>query len=238
MHHVNIAAMSNAQKTRKPVTAKGISPPAPPLRAYAGKSLDERRAERREKLLAAGLAVIGELGYSAATVKAVCAHAGLTERYFYESFENGEALLSAVYLQLVGELRQAVLTALASAPQQPRAMAMASLNAYFQFNRDPHSARILLVEILGVSPAVDALYRSATEEFAGIVRGISEPLVKDLPRANYDLGMVAYGLVGTLVHMAMHWHLGRYRQPLAVVTGSAMAIFDAVQSQWLQAAER
>lgn len=230
--------MVSAEKIRKRPSAKEISPVAAPLRAYRGMSLDERRAERREKLLAAGLAVIGELGYSAATVRAVCAEAGLTERYFYESFENGEALLSAVYLQLIGELRQAVLTALASAPQQPRPMAMASLNAYFQFNRNPHAARILLVEILGVSPAIDALYRSATEEFAGIVRGLAEPLVKDLARADYDLGLVAYGLVGTLVHMAMHWHLGRYRQPLATVTGSAMAIFDAVQSQWLQTAER
>lgn len=36
-------------------------------------------------------------GYRNATVKAVCEAAGLTERYFYESFSNSEELLVASF---------------------------------------------------------------------------------------------------------------------------------------------
>jgi AcrR family transcriptional regulator len=36
-------------------------------------------------------------GYRNTTVKAVCEAAGLTERYFYESFANSEALLVAAF---------------------------------------------------------------------------------------------------------------------------------------------
>lgn len=66
-----------------------------PARRYRGADADERRAQRRDQLIAAAVQVYGERGYQNATVKAVCEAAGLTERYFYESFANSEALLLA-----------------------------------------------------------------------------------------------------------------------------------------------
>jgi AcrR family transcriptional regulator len=75
-----------------------------PARAYAGRSADDRRAERRTRLLAAGRRAWGEAGLSAVTVRGVCALAGLTDRYFYESFANREALVLAVADQLRDEM--------------------------------------------------------------------------------------------------------------------------------------
>ena len=66
-------------------------------RSYRGQSQEQRRAERRSRLVAGAIAVYGERGYHQATVKAVCEAAGLTERYFYESFANSEALLIDSY---------------------------------------------------------------------------------------------------------------------------------------------
>ncbi len=43
-------------------------------------------------------------GYRHATAKAVCAAAGLTERYFYESFANGEELLRHCFLAVEDDL--------------------------------------------------------------------------------------------------------------------------------------
>jgi AcrR family transcriptional regulator len=57
-------------------------------RNYAGLSADERRLARRERLIEGAIRAYGELGYRNTTVKAVCEAAGLTERYFYESFAN------------------------------------------------------------------------------------------------------------------------------------------------------
>jgi AcrR family transcriptional regulator len=74
-----------------------MTPEPTSSRAYRGVSTEQRRAERRAKLIDAAIAVYGERGYRQATVKAVCEAAGLTERYFYESFENSEALLVASF---------------------------------------------------------------------------------------------------------------------------------------------
>src|SRR5882757_8998724 len=70
---------------------------SPPDRRYRGSSAEERRAQRREQFLRAAVRVYGEEGYRRATVRAVCEAAGLTERYFYESFANSEALLVASF---------------------------------------------------------------------------------------------------------------------------------------------
>src|ERR1700734_2808287 len=77
---------------------------APTTRRYRGSPPDERRAERRCQLLRAAIEVYGKRGYRRATIKAVCAAAGLTERYFYESFANSEMLLAACYDAVTREL--------------------------------------------------------------------------------------------------------------------------------------
>ena len=54
-------------------------------RAYGGTPADVRIRERREKLLAAAYEIIGTRGFRAATVRAVCAESGLSQRYYYEA---------------------------------------------------------------------------------------------------------------------------------------------------------
>ncbi len=66
-------------------------------RHYAGQSAEARALARRDRLIEAAVGVYGAQGYRNATVKAVCEAAGLTERYFYESFDNSEALLVAAF---------------------------------------------------------------------------------------------------------------------------------------------
>ena len=74
-------------------------------RTYAGESLSERTARRRQQFLDAGLQVFGTTGYRTATVRQLCKQAGLTDRYFYESFASTEDLLVAVYEREFDELR-------------------------------------------------------------------------------------------------------------------------------------
>ena len=60
-------------------------------------TLEQRTAERRERFLEAGLNIFGNEGFHAATVRKICKEAGLTDRYFYESYSSMEALLIEVY---------------------------------------------------------------------------------------------------------------------------------------------
>jgi len=67
-----------------------------PVRSYGGKSAEERAEDRRLRLVEATITVLAEHG-GATTMTAICAEAGLTERYFYESFAHrDDALLAAL----------------------------------------------------------------------------------------------------------------------------------------------
>lgn len=200
-------------------------------RSYGGASADERTAERRIRLLDAGLKVFGSVGYHAATVRAICAEAGLTERYFYESFSNSEDLLCAVYSRIIAELNQRVQAAVVAAPRDPEAIARAALKTYFDACRDPQIARVMLVEILGVSPRVDHLYQKAMNDFANLIRMVTMSLYTESPRNALDTEMLSAGMVGAVVQIAMRWTLGGYKQSQETVVDSAYAIFVAVNRQ-------
>jgi AcrR family transcriptional regulator len=77
-------------------------------RRYGGKTATERRDERRERLLDAGLELFGTDGFAAVTIEALCAEAGLNPRYFYEQFATREELLGAVYERHVVAVLQTV----------------------------------------------------------------------------------------------------------------------------------
>jgi len=66
-------------------------------RIYGGLSLEDRKKQRREQFLQAGINVFGTSGFRSATVRSLCKEAKLTDRYFYESYGNLENLLKAVY---------------------------------------------------------------------------------------------------------------------------------------------
>lgn len=103
-------------------------PHAPVGRPYGGRTQADRMSERRRRFIDAGIQVFGQHGYRAATVRGLCAQAGLTDRYFYESFESVQALLEAVYLHQVGRLRLGLRQMLAP-PQLPDASAPADTSA-------------------------------------------------------------------------------------------------------------
>lgn len=192
----------------------------------------QRQAQRRQQLLAAGLAVIGTVGFHAATVKAVCAEAGLTERYFYESFANGEALLRAVYAQQTQALQARVQAALARSAPQPHTLAATALHEYFATLQNPAIARVTLFEVLGVSPAVDADYREVMDHFAAVIAAITRSLNPPTSTSPGHEALVSAGLVGAVVQIGMRWTLSGYREPLETVVASAMTIYGAVAQSW------
>lgn len=140
-------------------------------RLYGGESHAERAARRRQQFLDAGLQVFGTTGYRTATVRQLCKQAALTDRYFYESFDNTEDLLVAVYTTHFAALAHSVQTAVAQGliAGDPMAAVHAGLEAVFQMVEDPRVARACWLEILGVSPRVDAVYCDTFERFAQLL---------------------------------------------------------------------
>ncbi|WP_051470976.1 TetR/AcrR family transcriptional regulator [Patulibacter minatonensis] len=120
-------------------------------RRYGGRSTEERRAERRARLLDAALDVVGTRGWAEATMTEICRVAGLTERYFYESFRTREALYGALLDDLDRELRAAAFDAIAAGALEPVARVEVATRAIVGlYVGDPRRGRAALVEGIGV----------------------------------------------------------------------------------------
>ena len=102
----------------------------PTPRRYRGISAEERRAARRRQLLDAALEIAGTRGVERTTMTAICSEAGLTERYFYESFDARDQLLLALVDEIAEQVRTAVLTALSDTEGDTAARAHAALAAF------------------------------------------------------------------------------------------------------------
>jgi len=196
-----------------------MRPESPPARAYRGISPEERRAQRRSQLIAAAADVYGERGYRQATVKAVCSAAGLTERYFYESFENSEALLIACFNAVTYSVYQEISAAAKAAGRSRTARARAMLHTYFTaLKREPRSARVFLVEIRGVSRAVDEAFDAALRV---IGRGVAAAVA---PPGAQDDELLQAGVVGGVIHIALRWIQQDYQPSIDEVTGTALRL--------------
>lgn len=103
---------------------------AVPERPYRGVQASDRLADRRERLLAAGLDVLGARELTELTVRGICQRAGVASRYFYESFADKDELVAAVFDRVVGDLATSTQAAVAAVPyaEQTRA-GMANLVA-------------------------------------------------------------------------------------------------------------
>src|SRR5689334_2593599 len=150
-------------------------PAAPVRRHFRGVSPEERQAQRRERLVEAGLDAFGARGFHGVGVRDVCALAKLTERYFYESFENREALFLAVYQEAARRIRVAVATAHAKAEPSPSAFARSGLEATLRsFRDDPRLARILLLEVFAVGSAIGEARFDVSQAFADDIAAIAK----------------------------------------------------------------
>ena len=71
--------------------------PAPPPSRNSAPRVSKRRAETREKLLAAAADVFAERGFGRATVEEICEHAGFSRGAFYSNFDSLDELFFALY---------------------------------------------------------------------------------------------------------------------------------------------
>ena len=94
---------------------------------------------------------------------------GLTERYFYESFANSEALLAASYQAVTSVLLEDARGGRRGDARRSGDRVRAILARYFQaLANDPRSARLFLVEIAGVSGELDRIFAASLEAFGAL----------------------------------------------------------------------
>ena len=201
----------------------------PPTRPYRGTAAEQRVTDRRERLIQAGIDVFGTTGYRGATIRAICASAGLTKRYFYESFTDSEALLLACYERAAEQIHAAMVRAVTEAPPNLTDQVHAALVGYFSaIDNDQRLARITLLEILGVSPAVDAAYRYQTERFAASVVLLAGQAFATSPLPPMQRHLVAQGIIGAITTIATQWLLAERHAPRTQLVAATSVLVLAV----------
>ncbi|HEX2133042.1 MAG TPA: TetR/AcrR family transcriptional regulator [Actinophytocola sp.] len=178
-------------------------------RTYGGRSAADRRAERRERLLHAGLELFGTTGYAAASIEKLCTQAGVSTRNFYEEFTSREDLLTALHDRIIEQAFQAVLKALSDGDDAPlRERFELAVRAFITTTAsDPRWARLSYVEIIGVSDAVERHRIAWRQRWAEFLVAEAERAVargEAAPRS-FQLGAVA--LIGSVNELVHHWSI-------------------------------
>jgi AcrR family transcriptional regulator len=189
-------------------------------RVYGGMSAAERRDERRQRLIDAGLELFGTRGVAAVGIVDICAEAGLIKRYFYENFSSIDELATAVFEQVTDRLVEQVVPAIIAGGGDPRPALTAYLRGALA---DPRIARLLAVE--GKTGALtrygDGFATRAVElwfAFSPVVEG----------RDEVALRLRAYAFAGALSQVCLAWHDGVLDLTVDQVIDELVEVFHAL----------
>lgn len=175
--------------------------------------------------------LFGTIGFAAATIEHISARAGLSKRYFYESFPDTEALLLACYEQCANEIHDAMVSAVAETPGSLSDQLRAALTGYFTaIDADQRRARITLLEILGVSIAIDEAYAAQTARFANSVEALAGEVFSASGLPKPQLHVIGQGIIGAITTIATQWLLEHRKRPRAQLIEAShvlvLAVFD------------
>ena len=193
-------------------------------RPYAGRSPDERRQQRRQRLLDAGLQVFGTVGYDEATITLLCGTARVGTKAFYDEFPSREALLLAVATDIVAAAAVHLEQALVAAPRDLEQRVRAGLTAYIGFlTEDERRVRIAYREIR-VAP-LEAERQFASAAFAALVNEqVAELGISGHARDNLLLALALTGGVGELLN---HWTAAVDKPPIERLVTELTRLFVA-----------
>lgn len=186
-------------------------------RVYGGQSALERQEERRQRLIEAGLDLFARQGYLNTSIEEICAAAAISTRNFYEQVDGREGLLVQLHDIANSRAHQAVVDALATAPEDDvlRRVDVAVHAFVTAMTADPRWARIAYVEVVGISAVVEKRRHAWMNRFAQLLTAEADTLADRglAPRREHELTAVA--LVGAIDHLIVHWQAAPPRRRIA-----------------------
>jgi len=172
------------------------------MRDYDGKTAAERVAERRERLIDAGVELFGERGYAATSIRSVLQQSGLRDRYFGESFADRDSLLAAVYSRLIDEEISRCAAAIdktSGGTEGARAMIDTITRS---FEKNPGKARIKSREVLSGGPVAREQRRAGLRRLAQLVADLL-PVSTALNRS--DVLLLGLSIVAAADELLLTW---------------------------------
>ncbi len=196
---------------------------APSDRVYGGVPAEERRAQRRAQLLAAGLDLLAERSAADLTVGDICARAGLSKRYFYEQFDGLDAFTDALMNDAVERLTAAVF---GDAPPDGVGSARARLASFVrEITSDRRLARLVFVETFGVGSLGRhrhaLVHRSVALLLDDFLSPEQSPIADDTDRR-----LAAYSLAGATSELLVAWTEGEIDASPDVLVDHLTQLFE------------
>lgn len=201
---------------------------------YRGVSADERRAQRRRRLLDAALDIVGTLGWSSATVRGICERAKVGPRFFYESFADTDELLGTLHDELLDTGLREALGAMAGVPADLRARTEVSFRAMIHYlTDDPRRARVLFAEAYGSETLMRRRF-AAMQTIAATVLETSRPLLARPGREERMLAAVSLLVTGGVTELILGWLAGGTEldrdELITISVEFALTVGDAVDA--------
>lgn len=196
------------------------------VRTYGGIDASQRAMERRERLLEAGLDLLGSADESVTlTVRGVCTQAGVVARYFYESFADSDALAVEVYERVIQNLVTETLSTMASSPNEEQQQIRTGVSAIVaHLVADPRRGRLIFATAPS-HPALAAKRLEMVRMFAGLLATEAEAFYGTDGTSRLDA--VARFLVGGFGEALTAWQHGDLDLSQNELVELCVALFDS-----------
>jgi len=215
---------------KKIVTEPNHTLPQPAtLRSYGGKSAEERQTARKRALVEAAVQLFGTQGFAAVSIDAICAEAGLTKRYFYQTFPSREALFTAAYESATRDYMQSILAAVSPHLLDARKLVRAGLEESFGFvQRNPVKARLILIEAMTVRGQLGEMYGERYDAFVDLMLQFTRPFLSGPKVPDKVLRVMAKSAVGIIIHLCQSWIATDFKQPVKELVDGTERVFGGM----------
>ncbi len=196
---------------------------------YAGKAAATRQRERKTKLMAAGIELIGKEGFAGTSINAVCAKAGLTKRYFYETFASNEDMLIQAYRAVAADMLKSISRKTSPHLNDSRQLVHAGIRATFEYvAAEPIKARLMFIEAQSVRGQLGRVYVESMNGFVELLLAFTKPFLAPNSTSDAELRVMARGVVGAIMHLCQGWIASDYKQPMDELVSGTERIFAGV----------
>ncbi len=176
-------------------------PVAPAPRPYNGLAADARREQRRSRLVAAAVDLVGDVGVRGLTVGEVARRAGVSKRYFYESFDSLDTLVGAALRTVFDAVGRTIDAADLDDGSSSAELVDVAVRAALDALDDPRTSRLYLEA--GSTPAGLAERDRATQAFVDqmLAHVVDDP-------ADPDAQLLGHLVVAGVTHVVTLWLRG------------------------------
>lgn len=198
-------------------------------RMYRGVDTEQRRADRRERLLEAALDEFTTRGYHKTKIADLCARAGVSTRNFYEKFPSKEALLLEVHEHINATAMNRVLPVLDTVTDADALTRITTLvDAFVQaVTSDPRYPRLNYVEAPGIGEAMERQHQYWFKRYTDFIQAECERAAAAGLAPVRDYRLTAIALVGAVTGILREWQQYDPPLPMAAVADEIRALFLA-----------